>query len=134
LQFFTGGGATPATVPVFKIHLVLCPHQINSNFMALQVITSDDLQKFKQEILLEIQANFQKYEAASRNRWLKSMEVRKLLRVSSGTLQTLRLNGTLKFAKLGGIIYYDQAHVHQLLLNSLSEPGKIRNNAVESRK
>jgi len=102
--------------------------------MALQVITSDDLQKFKQEILSEIQANFQKYEAASRSRWLKSIEVRKLLRVSAGTLQTLRLNGTLKFAKLGGIIYYDQAHVHQLLLNSLSEPGKIRKKAVESRK
>jgi hypothetical protein len=122
LQFFTGGGATPATVPVFKIHLVLCPHQINSNFMALQVITSDDLQKFKQEILLEIQANFQKYEAASRRRWLKSIEVRKLLKVSPGTLQTLRLNGTLKYSKIGGIIYYDQDHVNKLLLNSFNKP------------
>jgi hypothetical protein len=122
LKFFTGGGATPATVPVFKIHLVLCPHQINSNFMALQVITSDDLQKFKQEILLEIQANFQKYEAASRRRWLKSIEVRKLLKVSPGTLQTLRLNGTLKYSKIGGIIYYDQDHVNKLLLNSFNKP------------
>ena len=90
--------------------------------MALQVLTSDDLQKFKQEILSEIQANFQKYEAASRSRWLKSIEVRKLLKVSPGTLQTLRLNGTLKYSKVGGIIYYDQDHVNQLLLNSFNKP------------
>ncbi len=90
--------------------------------MALQVITSDDLQKFKQEILSEIQANFQKYEAASHRRWLKSIEVRKLLKVSPGTLQTLRLNGTLKYSKIGGIIYYDQDHVNKLLLNSFNKP------------
>jgi hypothetical protein len=38
--------------------------------------------------------------------WLKSSEVRKLLKISSGTLQNLRINGTLNFYKIGGILYY----------------------------
>lgn len=89
--------------------------------MALQVLTTDDLLKFKEEILAEIRAIFQKYSPTPYKRWLKSNEVRKLLKVSSGTLQTLRLNGTLKFSKVGGIIYYDQDHVHQLFLNNLND-------------
>ena len=58
---------------------------------------------------------FQKYSPASNNKWLKSSEVRKLLKISPGTLQTLRANGTLKYSKVGGIIYYDQDHVQELL-------------------
>jgi hypothetical protein len=89
--------------------------------MALQVITVDDLQKLKDEILTEIRCIFQKHSPLPYKRWLKSNEVRKLLKVSSGTLQTLRLNGTLKYSKVGGIIYYDQDHVHQLFLNNLND-------------
>jgi hypothetical protein len=101
---------------MFAIHLVLCPQQINSNFMALQVITTDDLKNFKEQILSEIQEIFQKYHGVPYKRWLKSNEVRRLLKISSGTLQTLRLNGTLKYSKVGGILYYDQDYVNQLLL------------------
>jgi len=90
--------------------------------MALQVITTEDLKNFKEQILSEIREIFQRYHAAPYKRWLKSNEVRKLLKVSSGTLQTLRLNGTLKYSKVGGIIYYDQDHVQQLLLNSFNKP------------
>ena len=43
------------------------------------------------------------------------------LKVSRATQQMLWLNGTLKYAKLGGIIFYDQEDVHQLLLNSFNE-------------
>jgi hypothetical protein len=116
------GEFTPFTVLMFAIHLVLCPQQINSNFMALQVITTDDLKNFKEQILSEIQEIFQKYHGVPYKRWLKSNEVRRLLKISSGTLQTLRLNGTLKYSKVGGILYYDQDYVNQLLLNSFSKP------------
>lgn len=86
--------------------------------MALQVVTPDDLKNFKEEILAEVRAIFQKYSPAPYKRWLKSEEVRKLLKISSGTLQTLRLNGTLKFSKVGGIIYYDQEHVQELFVKA----------------
>jgi len=32
--------------------------------------------------------------------------VRKLLGVSNGTLQTLRVNGSLPFSKIGGLYFY----------------------------
>ena len=83
--------------------------------MALQLITPDDLKNLREEILAEVRAMFQKYSPACNNKWLKSNEVRKLLKISPGTLQTLRVNGTLKYSKVGGIIYYDRDHVQQLL-------------------
>ena len=83
--------------------------------MALQLITPEDLKNLKEEILAEVGAMFQKYSPAPSKTWLKSNEVKELLKISPGTLQTLRVNGTLKYSKIGGIIYYEQAHVQQLL-------------------
>ena len=48
-------------------------------------------------------------------RWLKSSDVRKMLGISSGTLQTLRNNGKIPFTKVGGLIYYDAAEINQIL-------------------
>ena len=47
--------------------------------------------------------------------WLKSKEVRKLLNISPGTLQTLRINKTLSYTKIGGILYYNNADIEKLL-------------------
>jgi len=48
-------------------------------------------------------------------KWLKSSEVRKLLNVSPGTLQNLRINGTLRFSKVGSIMYYKLEDINKLL-------------------
>jgi hypothetical protein len=48
-------------------------------------------------------------------KWLKSYEVRKILDISPGTLQNLRLNGTLPFTKIGGVMYYDYADIQNML-------------------
>uniref|UniRef100_UPI004047A37D helix-turn-helix domain-containing protein n=1 Tax=Roseivirga sp. TaxID=1964215 RepID=UPI004047A37D len=48
-------------------------------------------------------------------KWLKSYEVRKLLDISPGTLQNLRVNGTLPFTKIGGVIYYDYTDIQSML-------------------
>ncbi|RXG11180.1 hypothetical protein DSM03_1291, partial [Leeuwenhoekiella aestuarii] len=34
---------------------------------------------------------------------------------SPGTLQNLRINGTIPFTKVGGIIYYDAQEIQQLM-------------------
>jgi hypothetical protein len=47
-------------------------------------------------------------------KWLKSDEVRKLLDISAGKLLTLRINGTLPYTKIGGVIYYDQDDINQM--------------------
>jgi hypothetical protein len=86
--------------------------------MALQVITLEDLKNFKEEILAEVRAIIQTHSPTLYKKWLKSDEVRKLLKLSAGTLQTLRRNGTLKYSKVGGIIYYDEEHVHELFVKA----------------
>jgi len=48
-------------------------------------------------------------------KYLKSYQVKNLLKISGGTLQTLRANGTLKFTRIGHIIYYNYEDIMQLL-------------------
>jgi hypothetical protein len=38
-----------------------------------------------------------------------------LLQVSPGTLQNLRINGTLPYTKVGGIIYYDAEEIQGVM-------------------
>ena len=47
--------------------------------------------------------------------WLKSNEVRKLLNISPGTLQNLRVNGTLTYTKIGGILYYSSNDLEKVI-------------------
>jgi hypothetical protein len=42
----------------------------------------------------------------------------KLLNCSPGTLQNLRINGTLPFTKMGGTIYYLYSDVVKVLTNN----------------
>ncbi len=44
-------------------------------------------------------------------RWLKSAEVRKILDIAPGTLQSMRDSGVIKFMKIGGTLYYDQGDI-----------------------
>jgi hypothetical protein len=72
--------------------------------MAAQIITTEDLYLFKQELLEEIKKIVQ--PPHQQIKWLRSPEVRKLLGLSPGSLQNLRANGTLPYSKMGGVIYY----------------------------
>jgi hypothetical protein len=87
--------------------------------MAIQVITTDDLQRFRDELTKDIQQIFEKFAPQQYKKWVKSDELRKLLNVSPGTLQTLRINGTLKYTKLGGILYYDYDHILEIFADNL---------------
>jgi len=83
--------------------------------MATEIITTSDLQNFKVEMLEGIKQLLQETNNHPSKRWLKSNEVRKILNVSPGTLQNLRLNGALPYTKIGGVIYYDSADIQQML-------------------
>lgn len=72
-----------------------------------QLVTIEDLERFKHE-LIEALGGMMKGSAKGLTRqWLKSHEVRKLLDISAGKLLTLRINGTLPYTRVGGVIYYD---------------------------
>ncbi|HKG05229.1 MAG TPA: helix-turn-helix domain-containing protein [Pedobacter sp.] len=84
----------------------------------IDLITKDDLQNFKSELLTELKLILESRSASSQ-KWLKSAEVRKMLNISPGTLQNLRINGTIKYTKVGSIIYYSQGDIQSLLENGL---------------
>ena len=82
--------------------------------MNLEIITKEDLAAFKNDLLTEIKQLIQPGQGQSK-KWLKSVEVRKLLKISPGTLQNLRINGTLRFTKIGAMLYYKLEDINKLL-------------------
>ena len=87
--------------------------------MSVNILTREDLYQFKTELFEELKTLIPEQENLQLKKWLKSDEVKKLLKVSPGTLQTLRINGTLTYTKLGGIIYYDYEHIEKILQQNL---------------
>ncbi len=73
-----------------------------------------DLQAFRLQLIDDLKALFQ-FKENSKKEWLRSNEVRKLLKISPGTLQTLRVNGILHPSKIGGIMYYKMEEIEKLL-------------------
>lgn len=90
--------------------------------MAMTIITLEDLQNFKQELLAEIQKLFSQRQTTPTHKWLKSHEVRRLLTLSPGTLQNLRVNGTLPFTKIGGVIFYDYDDIQKMIQEHKQNP------------
>ena len=82
--------------------------------MAIEVITREDLNEFRTLLLNDLKELLQAKPEQTKQ-WLKSNEVRKLLNISPGTLQNLRINGTLSYTKIGGIIYYATTDINKLL-------------------
>ncbi|GAO31171.1 helix-turn-helix domain-containing protein [Geofilum rubicundum] len=83
--------------------------------MAAEIITVEDLQTFKSELISDIKQLLKEQTGQPVKKWLKSYEVRKLLNISPGTLQNLRVNGSLPYTKIGGVMYYDYADIQNML-------------------
>jgi hypothetical protein len=84
--------------------------------MVVNIITLEDLQKFKKELIEEVKNLLAERSGTTPLRkWLKSHEVRRLLTISPGTLQHLRINGKLPFTKIGGVIYYNYDDIQKML-------------------
>jgi hypothetical protein len=87
--------------------------------MAIEVITREDLQAFRLQLLSDLRQMFTSSEAKPQKQWLKNCDVRKLLNVSSNTVQRLRISGKLKSSKIGGVHYYRLEDVEKLLESGL---------------
>lgn len=94
--------------------------------MAVNIITQEDLNEFRYQLLNEIKELLQ-LKAPQQKKWLRSQEVRRMLNISAGTLQNLRINGTLTYTKIGGTIYYDYSNI-DLLLNGNKVNNKPQSN------
>jgi hypothetical protein len=91
--------------------------------MAANIITTEDLENFKVELLVELKELLGKYEdknspVQEEKAWIKSHQVQRMLGISPGTLQTLRINGTIPFSKVGGVLFYNKTDILKLLENN----------------
>jgi len=83
--------------------------------MATNIVTIEDLQTFKLELVAEIQKLLLQRQTTPARKWLKSHEVRRLLAMSRGTLQHLRANGSLPFTQIGRVILYDYEDIKKMI-------------------
>jgi hypothetical protein len=82
--------------------------------MSLEILSRQDLNEFKIDLIQEIKTLLLQTPTGNKE-VLKSTDVRKMLGISHGTLQTLRINRTLPYSKVGGTIYYQHADVLRVL-------------------
>ena len=87
--------------------------------MPAQIITTDDLYLFKIDLFDELRKLFGQHIQEQQKRWLKSAEVRRLLNISPGTLQHLRLTGTLPYTKIGGTLYFNATDIEAVMAKNL---------------
>ena len=83
--------------------------------MPVSILTTDDLYEFKLELLEEINKLIVKIKPQEPKVYLKSSEVMEMLSISPGTLQNLRINGTLSYSKIGGIILYELKEIERVM-------------------
>lgn len=84
--------------------------------MLINIVTIEDLNEFKHELLEEFKKLLSQRQAAQSQRWLKSHQVRRLLTISPGTLQHMRISGVLPFTKIGGVIFYDAEDIEKMII------------------
>ena len=81
--------------------------------MNIEFITKDDLRRIE-NLLGEIKGLIKPGQGQSKQ-WLKSYEVRKLLKISPGTLHRWRVEGTIPYSRIGGTILYKYEDVKKLV-------------------
>ncbi len=95
------------------------PQKIFAN----QLITVGDLQQFKKQLIEELVTTLKAQINLVPKKWLKSHEVRRLLKISPGTLQTLKTSGIIPYTKIGGVHFYEYQDIEKVL-----QSGKTRSN------
>ena len=89
--------------------------------MAIEVITKDDLQQFRMQLINDIKdligSSQRTAETTMDKKWLRNAEVKKILNISSNTIQRLRISGKLRSTKIGGIHYYRYSDIEEMMNN-----------------
>lgn len=98
----------------------LFPETENLDLLKHQQVTRLDLLNALNFLVTEMKTSSKEEQP---KKWLKSSEVKSLLRISPGTLQNLRINGTLTYTKIGGIIFYSYEDILKVM-----EQNKVNRN------
>ncbi|HZY37796.1 MAG TPA: helix-turn-helix domain-containing protein [Mucilaginibacter sp.] len=85
--------------------------------MAAEIITKEDLLQFEERLTSTIKSLLSG-KGEPTPKWLKSYQVKNMLRISPNTLQKLRMDGTIRFTKIGGILYYKYEDILKIMEGS----------------
>lgn len=87
--------------------------------MQISIVTQEDLQELKSSLIESIESLkevlLQNNTKVPNVELLKSHQVQRLLGISPGTLQNMRVNGTIPFSKVGGVIFYDKQDILNII-------------------
>lgn len=72
----------------------------------IEVLTRTDLLQFKKDLIEEISKLFKEKPDTEMPEYLKSKQVRQILKCSDSTLQYYRDSGKLPYRKIGSTYYY----------------------------
>jgi hypothetical protein len=82
--------------------------------MEINLITTDDFNQFRVELIAEIKdlliSDPHRYP-----KWVRSADVKKILGVSSSTLQNMRVQGHIPYSKISGITFYPLQDIYHIL-------------------
>lgn len=95
--------------------------------MPAQIVTTDDLQILKNELISEIKALLEIGGTTEKKetKWIKSPQVRRILNISPGSLQHLRITGVIPYTKMGGTLYYDYDDIQKILNDGKTTHKKV---------
>jgi hypothetical protein len=82
--------------------------------MPANVVTTEDLYFFKEDLLQGIKTLFETHGVPHR-KWLRSYEVQEMLNISTGTLHNLRDKDILPYSKVSGVIFYEYDDIIEML-------------------
>ena len=81
--------------------------------MRVELVTKEDLESFRVTLLGDLARMMKRPDPVQP--WLKSYEVRKLLKISAGTLHRLRAKGILPYSRIGGMFLYRYEDVQKMV-------------------
>jgi len=84
----------------------------------MEILTKDDLNEFKNELIEVLDSYFQQNgieKSPEETKWLKSNDVERMLKISTTKLQVMRLSGLLPYSKIGNTIFYDLKDVNKVI-------------------
>lgn len=85
--------------------------------MNIKLLTYEELEAANQALLAEFK-NLIKSELSDwlrTKKWIRAKDLQKITGWSSSSIQTYRANGTLKYSKVGGTVFYDFENLINLL-------------------
>ncbi len=73
------------------------------------------MNELKREIIDEVKGLLKQGQIPNLKKWIKSVEVKKLLDVSHGKLQAMRDSKIISFTRIGGTIYYNLDDIERMM-------------------